>query len=82
MKHPRDRMINRLRERVVRAACAAKGHTDFGCYSVTGLIGDRCNRCGRIQWQSRTGWDAFMYQEPTFPTLYRSGRGPFKGWWK
>lgn len=81
-KHPRDRWLNRLRERVVLAKCASHGHRDFGCYSAFGSIGDRCSRCGRIQWQLSYWGNEGTPQEPTFPTLYTDHGKPNKGWWK
>ena len=47
--------------------CRKRGHYDFGCYSVTGAIGDRCQRCRRILWTWAGGKkvDPPTYQEPT-----------------
>lgn len=42
--------------------CRKRGHYDFGVYSVTGSVGDKCQRCGRILWQRRDG--TTTYQAP------------------
>lgn len=44
--------------------CRKQGHRDFGCYSVTGSVGDICNRCKRIIWAGRNG-EPDIYQAPT-----------------
>lgn len=43
--------------------CTKHGHDDYGCYSVTGSVGELCQRCGRILWNGRDG--ATTYQAPT-----------------
>ena len=43
--------------------CAKHGHNDFGCYSVTGSVGELCGHCGRILWKRRDG--TTEYQKPS-----------------
>ena len=43
--------------------CRKRGHDDFGCYSVTGSVGELCQRCRRIIWSGRDG-EPDIYQAP------------------
>lgn len=35
--------------------CTKHGHDDYGCYSVFGTLGVKCNYCHRILWDRRDG---------------------------
>lgn len=47
-------LYHRRMDRIERY-CLKRGHDDFGCYSVTGSVGEKCSHCGRILWDRRDG---------------------------